>query len=285
MRRRGFGQRTGNWCIKSEGGESLKAERETSYLMTHDELVVSKIEDKIRQCRDGWYVTSTGLLDSHEQALARQVMMHAADVRTFLWGGYDGAERRMLVCVPAEIPMSNEEATDGLLAVLRVSKPSISRDLSHRDYLGSMLGLGIDRRVTGDILVRDDGADIIILPEIADFLLDEYVQVGRTHVSRELRPLSDLILPEVRTQTIRDTVPSARLDTIIASAFKLSRSKASEAIRGGIVSVDHIECLKPDAKIDEGSILVLRGKGKAVLKEIGGESKKGRTWVVIEKYI
>lgn len=253
--------------------------------MTHDELTVSKIEDKIRQCRDGYYVTATGLLDSHEQALARQVMMYAADVRTFLWGGYEGAERRMMVCVPSEIPMTKEEASEGLLAVLRVSKPAISRELSHRDYLGSMLGLGIDRSVTGDILVRDDGADIIIVPDIADFLLEEYIQVGRTHVSRELKPLSELIIPEVRTQTIRDTIPSVRLDSVIASAFKLSRSKASEAIRGGIVSVDHIECLKPDARVEEGSILVLKGKGKAVLKEIGGESKKGRIWVVIEKYL
>lgn len=253
--------------------------------MTHDELIISKIEDRIRQCHDGYYVTSTGLLDSHEQALARSVMMHAADVRTFLWGGYEGAERRMLVCVPAEIPMTNEEASEGLLAVLRVSRPAISRDLSHRDYLGSMLGLGIDRSVTGDILVRDDGADIIIVPEIADFLLEELVQVGRTHVSRELQPLSDLIVPELKTQTIRDTVPSTRLDSIISSAFKLSRSRASEAIRAGIVSVDHIECLKPDARVEEGAILVLRGKGKAVLKEIGGESKKGRIWIVIEKYI
>jgi RNA-binding protein YlmH len=148
-----------------------------------------------------------------------------------------------------------------------------------------MLGLGIDRSVTGDILVRDDGADIIIVPEIADFLLEEYVQVGRTHVSREVHPLSELKLPEVRTQIIKDTVPSARLDSIIASAFKLSRSKAAEAIRGGIVSVDHIECLKPDARVEEGAVLVLRGRGKALLKEIGGESKKGRIWVVIEKYI
>lgn len=253
--------------------------------MTHDELIVSKIEDKIRQCRDGYYVTATGLLDSHEQALARQAMMHSADVRTFLWGGYEGAERRMLVCVPAEIPMTDEEAYEGLLEVLRVKKPAISRELTHRDYLGSMLGLGIDRSVTGDILVRDDGADIIIVPEIADFLLEEYIQVGRTHVSREVHPLSELILPEVRTQIIKDTVPSARLDSIIASAFKLSRSKAAEAIRGGIVSVDHIECLKPDARVEEGAVLVLRGRGKALLKEVGGESKKGRTWVIIEKYI
>ena len=98
-------------------------------------------------------------------------------------------------------------------------------------------------------------------------------------------PISELIIPESRTQTIRDTVPSCRLDTVISSAFRLSRAKAAEAIRSGLVSVDHIECLKPDARVEEGSSLVMRGKGKAILREAGGESKKGRIWIVIEKYI
>jgi RNA-binding protein YlmH len=89
----------------------------------------------------------------------------------------------------------------------------------------------------------------------------------------------------MRTQTIRDTIPSARLDSVVSSAFKLSRSKAAEAIRSGIVSLDHAECLKPDAKVEEGQTLVLRGKGKAVIDEIGGESKKGRIWVSIRRYI
>lgn len=252
--------------------------------MTRDELTISRIEDIISQCRDGYYVTATGLLDSHEQALARAASRNAAGVRSLMYGGYPGAERRMLVCVPADIPMTDEEATEDLLCILRVTKPAISRELTHRDYLGSMLGLGIDRSVTGDILVREDGADIIVLPDIADFLAREYEQVGRVHVKAEKTRLSELIIPEQKTRIIRDTVPSARLDNIISAAFKLSRTKAAEAIRGGIVSVDHIECLKPDAKVEEGSSLVLRGKGKAVLKEIGGESKKGRSWIVIEKY-
>lgn len=253
--------------------------------MTHDELIISKIEDRIRQCRDGYYVTSTGLLDSHEQALARSVMLRAADVRTFLYGGYDGAERRMVICVPPETGMTDEEAAEGLLCVLRVSKPAISGDLTHRDYLGSLLGLGIDRSVTGDILVRPDGADIIIVPEIADFLLSEYTQAGRTHFRTEIVPAEDLRVPAAHTEIIRDTVPSCRLDTIVSSAFRISRAKAAEAVRGGIVSVDHIECIKPDARVQEGSSLVLRGKGKAVLREAGGETKKGRIRIVIERYI
>ena len=185
----------------------------------------------------------------------------------------------------ADTLMPDEEACEGLLTVIRVSKPEISKELSHRDYLGSMLGLGIDRSVTGDILVRPDGADIIVVPEIAGFLLREYEQVGRTHVKTEEVPLSGLIIPEARTQTIRDTIPSARLDSVIASVFRLSRAKAAEAIRAGIVSVDHIECLKTDAHVAEGSILVVKGKGKAVLTGIGGESKKGRIWITAERYI
>lgn len=253
--------------------------------MTKDELIISRIEDRIEQCRDGYYVTSTGLLDSHEQALAARASRNAAGVRCLMYGGYDGAERRMLVCIPADIPMTDDEATDGLLAVLRVSKPAISRELTHRDYLGSVLGLGIDRSVTGDILVRPDGADIIILPDIADFLLREFRQAGRTNISTQMVPIGELIIPEMRTQIIRDTIPSARLDSIVASAFKLSRSKAAEAIRGGIVSLDHAECLKPDAKVEEGQTLVLRGRGKALIDEIGGESKKGRIWVSIRRFI
>lgn len=253
--------------------------------MTRDELITSRIEDRISQCRDGYYVTATGFLDSHEQALAKSASRNAAGVRCLMYGGYPGAERRMLVCIPSEIPMTDEEATEGLISVLRVSKPSISKELTHRDYLGSILGLGLDRSVTGDILVRADGADIIIVPEIADFLLSEYTQAGRVVIRTEAHPLSDLVIPEQRTQMIHDTVPSVRLDNIVSSAFKISRSKAAEAIRGGIVSVDHIECLKPDARIEEGSVLVLRGKGKAVLRELGGESKKGRIWISIEKYI
>ena len=254
--------------------------------MNADELVKAKVEDRISQCRDGWYVTSTGLLDSHEQAITLSaVRQGSAGVRTLMYGGYEGAERRMLVCIPAEIPMTDEEAVSGLLEVLRVEKPAISRELSHRDYLGSMLGLGIDRSVTGDILVRDDGADIIIMPEIADFLIQEYKQVGRTNIKTSTVPIEELIIPNARIEVIKDTVNSLRLDNVIASAFNISRAKAAEAIRSGIVSIDHIECLKPDARLEEGAVLVLKGKGKAVLKEVGGESKKNRTWIIIERYV
>ncbi len=253
--------------------------------MTKDELITARIEDRISQCRDGYYVTSTGFLDTHEQALAIAASRHAAGVRTFMYGGYDDAERRMLVCVPKDIPMSDEEATDGLVKVLRVKLPAISRELNHRDYLGSLLGLGIERRLTGDILVRPGGADIFIVPGIEEFLLNELHRVGPVEVKTESVTAGEVIVPEARVEYIRDSVSSVRLDSVVSSAFRLSRGKAAEAIRKGLVSVDHAECIKPDAAVREGTSLVLKGKGKAVLEETGGESRKGRIRIVIKRFI
>ena len=253
--------------------------------MTKDELITARIEDKISQCRDGYYVTSTGLLDTHEQALAIAASRHAAGVRTFMYGGYDEAERRMLVCVPRDLPLNDEEAAEGLLRVLRVRLPAISRELSHRDYLGSLLGLGIDRRLTGDILVRLDGADILIVPGIEEFLLKELHRIGSVEVKTEAVSAGELIIPVERVEFIKDSVSSVRLDSIVSSAFRISRGKAAEAVRRGLVSVDHAECVKPDAAVHEGSSIVLKGKGKAVLEETGGESRKGRIRIVIKRYI
>ena len=253
--------------------------------MTKDELITARIEDKITQCRDGYYVTHTGFLDTHEQALAIAAARHAAGVRTFMYGGYYDAERRMLVCVPGDLPISDEDAVEGLLKVFRINLPAITRELSHRDYLGSLLGLGIERRLTGDILVRQEGADVLIVQGIEQFLLNELHRIGPVEVKTEAIPVSGLLIPEARFEYIRDSVSSIRLDSVVSSAFRLSRGKAAEAIRKGLVSVDHAECLKPDAGVHEGSSLVLKGKGKAVLEEAGGESRKGRIRIVIKRFI
>ena len=263
--------------------------------MEKDKLIISKIQDRISQCRQGDYVTSTAFLDSHEQALAKSLVSQSGDVDLLLYGGYDDAERRILICMPH----GYAEFTDlsQFFSVLRVEPLASDRSLSHRDYLGSLMGLGIERKLIGDILVhsknakndhgsRDaNGADIIILNDISDYLLSEYTKVGRTDVRCSLVPLSEICLPERNVSILRDTVPSLRLDNVLGTAFKLSRSNAVTAIKSGLVSVDHVECLKPDAKLQEGSVIVLKGKGKAILKEVAGESKKGRTWVLIERFI
>lgn len=96
--------------------------------------------------------------------------------------------------------------------------------------------------------------------------------------------MSELIVPEIDRKIVTDTVASLRLDNIVASAFGLSRGRAAEAIKGGIVFVNHVEVIKADAAVSEGDQITLRGKGKARLAEIGGRSRKDRIYVQIERY-
>lgn len=262
--------------------------------MKEDNFLLGRIEDNVARCNNKYIVTSTGFLDQHQQSVARmwcrknfQPVFDSENnngeyppCRTVFYGGYEDAERVIMINLPdyAEISYDNP------LTVIRVTRPSGGKELTHRDYLGSLLGLGLKRDAFGDILVRDDGADIIALKEIAEFVLLNYVQAGRITISAEEVPVDELIIPEIKRKEIVDTVASLRLDNIVSSAFGLSRSKASEAISKGIVFVDHVQIMKSDHQIKEGDKIVLRGRGKACLKEIRGKSRKDRQYVVLEKY-
>lgn len=164
------------------------------------------------------------------------------------------------------------------------------RTLTHRDYLGSLLALGLDREVTGDILVRGEdsalgpGADIIVTEEIADFITMNYDKAGHTSLTAEVLPISRLHVEPVRLESHRDTVASLRLDSIVASAFRLSRAKAAEAIRRGLVSVNSAEALKVDAEVEAGDRIVLRGQGKVILSEVGGTTRKDRIRITLSAY-
>ena len=212
-------------------------------------------------------------------------------VRAVFYGGYAEAER----CLPVFLPEYVEgetlaEEMAELLRVIRVCAPTTGRKLTHRDYLGSLLALGIDRARTGDILVRDEtsalgpGADIIVKAEIADFIELNYSKAGRTELEVEILPLKELHVEPPKLDTRHDTVASLRLDSVVASAFRMSRAKAAEAIRRGLVSVNSTEALKVDAEVEEGDRIVLRGQGKIRLSEVGGSTRKDRIRITISMY-
>ncbi|MBQ4596166.1 MAG: RNA-binding protein, partial [Firmicutes bacterium] len=190
------------------------------------------------------------------------------------------AERTVAVFLP-----DYAEVSDCPLCVIRIKTPAGGRKLTHRDYLGSLTGLGLKREMTGDILTVENGADIIVLEEVKDFILLNYSKAGRTNLTPEAVPLTELCIPESKTVMARDTVASLRLDNVISSAFQLSRAKAADAIRAGIVFVNSMQCEKPDMQVEEGAKLVLRGKGKAYLREVGGRTRKDRITIVIERFV
>ena len=249
-----------------------------------DRMLLARAEDKLQQCSEQYRVTCTDFLDLRQRSLVenmcRGLKLGSGDIRYVFYGGYEDAERT----VAAFLPDYGDES-DCPLSVIRIKTPAGGRKLTHRDYLGSLTGLGLKREMIGDILVGDEGADVIIKEEVKDFILMNYSKAGRATMSLEAVDIEDLHVPEARVETVKDTVASLRLDNVIASAFRLSRAKAAEAIRSGLVFVNSMESEKPDMQVEEGSKLVLRGKGKAYLREVGGRTRKDRTYIVIERFM
>ena len=267
--------------------------------MTREEQILSAtLQDKHKLAEKRGIPTHTGFLTPAELSLAENVCRTGY----LLTGGYADAERRICVFLPsaaeADVCADGEaeaELAARFICVLKVSVPKGSKPLTHRDYLGAILGLGIERSVIGDILVRQEdtdsghsvtaGADIIVLREMAEYLAQNLTSVGRAEINACIAELSELDPGSQRTEEYRDTVASLRLDSVCASAFRAARGKAQEAIRQGLVSVNGRQVTKPDRELEEGDRISLRGKGKAVLTEVGARTRKGRIAVVITRYL
>lgn len=246
-----------------------------------DKMLMALVLDKINQCEDKYMPTSTGFLDMHQRTVISHMLRQTkVSCDVVFYGGYDDAERVLCLFLPDYANLSDNHG----LAIIRATKRPGGKALTHRDYLGSLLGLGIKRELIGDIIVYDEGADIILLDDIAEFILFNYDKAGRTMLSLEKRPIEDLKQVEGQYKDITDTIASLRLDNVISSAFGISRSKALEAIKRGMAFVNSMEVAKPDKEVCQGDKVVLRGKGKAYLKEIGGRSRKDRIYVTFRVY-
>ena len=235
-------------------------------------IFISHILDKSNECFNKNIPCATEFLDMQKQSLVHGIKR---EFRTeyFLWGGYDDAERKIIVFLPGY-----ETDRSEFLRVMRAEHNS-SSPLSHRDYLGSIMNLGIRREFIGDILVCDSSADIIIKPEIEDFIYSNLSKAAKTTLSVSSHPISELRVPKPDVKEITFSVSSMRVDSVLAPAFGLSRSKAAEAVKAQLVYVNDILCLKPDKNVDFGDKITLRRKGRVIISDLGGKSRKGKTFV------
>lgn len=246
-----------------------------------DRLLLARIWDKYEQTERKNVPSATVFLSPRERQLA-QAMLNAAGIRErcLFDGGYEEAERRILIFLPdwAEEPAGDE------LVFLRAAFHG-EEGLTHRDILGSLMGLGVTRDRVGDILVSPHSADIVASPSLREFFLREWEQAGRVKLTVTEIERSELCIPQAQVKVIRDTVSSLRLDAVAAAAFSLSRGRAAELITAGKVNLDHVPCLKGDKPVAEGAVVTARGLGKAKLVQVGGLSKKGRIGITIERYL
>ena len=248
-------------------------------------VLLARILDRQQRAEQRGVPTHTGFLSPAEQAVSADLLMAAAPGQGILFGGYPDAERKLWAFLPNWLDEETWRAgEDCPVRALAVSVPPMA-ELSHRDYLGSLMGLGITREKIGDILLTEGGAQVMVLGETLPILLSQWEKTGRYPVTLTPLPLDRVTPVPGEVKKVRATAASLRLDAVLAAGFSLSRSRAGELIRAGRVMVDHWPCEKTDRTVEPPAVLTCRGLGKCVLTDAGGTSRRGRIVLEFDRYI
>ncbi len=248
-----------------------------------ERVALARVLDQMERTASRSIPCATQFLSPGQRAAAEPLLAASGHPKCLFHGGYDGAERTICVFLPDWQEPEDWDPGEELSAVEAVFPPNA--DLTHRDLLGGLMGIGLTREKVGDILVLDGKAQIVALKETAPIILSQFDQAGRYRLKLREISLEELSPAPVQVRLVKDTVATLRLDAVLSSGFSIARGKAADLITGGRVSVNHRECVKTDKPVAEGDILTCRGLGKCILKTVGGQSRKGRIIIEIERYV
>ena len=242
-----------------------------------DEELLKRAEDLARRCEKSASVTATAFLTPAEAYTLENWSKRGTDCTVLLRGGHPDAERQCAFFLPDWMDPADFDEGEYLCAIECVARFGAP---GHRDVLGAVLGLGIERDRVGDILIDGENAWLFCLPSVQQHLLLNLDKVGRWGVKTREIALADVPRQERKMKELIFSVKSPRLDAVCAGMFGLSRTAAAEVITQGSVTLNYAICLKCDAQIKEGDILSMRGRGKGVILDAGGAmSRRGRLFV------
>ncbi|OON94109.1 MAG: hypothetical protein ATN31_00665 [Candidatus Epulonipiscioides saccharophilum] len=251
---------------------NISSEEEKLFLKLLNEYTI-KSDKRYQECFTDFYEKEWihAILDKHKYPITDNF---------HLLGGYSTANRVVVCISPYEGPIDNP------ISILRIDiKTGFNKALTHRDFLGSILGLGIDRSKIGDIIVTDFGAYIFVIDEIA-----EYIRYNLTKISRykqiEISIINDdeLDLQPVEMTELFTVVTSLRFDVVLCSVFRISREKCNKLVKAERAKLNGITVTNNSTMVKEGDTFTLRGYGKFILANIGGLSKKNKTHILVKKF-
>lgn len=246
-----------------------------------DRVLVSRLLDKVEQCRYSSFAYSY-FLSPYEATIAKRVLDKVNEVIYTFVGGYDGAER-VIAVISSDFIDEENVLNNAPLSFLRIT-PSIEKPLSHRDYLGSLLGLGIKREKIGDILVCESYADVFLIDKIAEYISYNLDRIGNVKVECELQDVYQYTPPQKKEKLITTTVASLRADSVASSGFGISRTKVMDYFRTQRVNVNWEVVQNPSKQVSEGDVISIRGMGRIVLEKVVGTTKKDRINIVIKRF-
>ncbi|MCF4966239.1 photosystem II S4 domain protein [Nostoc sp. CMAA1605] len=243
---------------------------------------IARVIDQAEQAIKTWEVVLTDFLSPPELAEMQRVFNRLTEVQLLPWGGYPQAERQRVAIARSDLPLDQSQVS---LVALEIAGNFLFDSATHRDFLGAMLGTGIVREKTGDIIVLGErGAQAIVVPELAEFLTMNLQQVRSVPVKTQPIDLSELKIREPKKKELTTVEASLRLDAIASAGFGMSRSKMVDFIDAGDVRVNWKEVTQPSSQVKSGDLIAIRGKGRLEVGEIA-VTKKERYRVQLTRYI
>ena len=249
---------------------------------SEDRLLLAKVWDKISAGMRRSIPANTAFLSPRELEMTRLLFGEPEGLCRF--GGYADAERQMLCFLPEYLEEESLMWDDSPVVCLRAEFFG-GDSLSHRDFLGALMGAGVARETVGDICVDQGSCDFFVTAEIAPWLLTNFTSAGRTRLHLKQIPLTEAHIPEPEVKIVRDTLASLRLDAVISSGFRIGRSLAADYVNAGKAAINGLPVQKSDKAVSEGDSVSVRGLGKIRLAQVNGTTKKGRIGVEIHRYV
>lgn len=266
--------------------------------MENDKLLLGRIKDLARRANENNYITHTDFLSGSEQfdvfaMCARDGLITGEKqidgVSYCVYGGVDEPERAVMCFLPEyldeETFLLQERADGGIVSCILIEPVNkrFADELTHRDFLGSLMNLGIERNRIGDIRTDQTRGFVFVMDEVSELICEELCRIKHTTVKCRKVPVSECdIVPAFKE--IEGTVSSERLDAILAFVYKLSRSKAQELVETESVFIDGRTAHSPGYGLRTGARVSVRGFGKFIYMGVVKETKKGRLSVKVKIY-
>ena len=253
-----------------------------------DKILIAQIDDKITMCENKNKIEYTDFLDLAQIELVQNYIEKLKIENYISYGGFDQAERKMFVIYPERFNSTVvEKNLSNIVKIVRIQLPEdLKGKYTHRDYLGAVIKLGVKREKVGDIIVDNDGADIIVDKDIVKFLSENLSGLTRFSKSTiSVENIEDLRTVQIRKEEIEIIVSSLRLDNVISELARCSRNKALDIINMERVFINFQNETKKTKQIKPGDMITIRGKGRFFVKELVGQTRSGRTILKVEKFV
>ena len=250
------------------------------YKGTDGEATAVKLVDFAAQAIKNRKCKLTGFLSPFEQEMAGVIAKSLGELNVDFYGGYRGAERqRAAFCHEDFQGTPNFE-----IGVIKAEWNGEFVRLGHRDVLGSIMNLGVDREYIGDVIATRECAKILVDKKMCDYFIMNLTQIGGTSVKSSLDEPENISAKEERIKEIKATVASLRADSIAAAGFGMSRSKAATEILAEKIKLNWQTVKNAAQSVKAGDVLSMRGRGRLEVAEVRGQTKKGRIGVLLRRF-